>query len=446
MGLGQTMPLTPAPTPPPLMLRFTVDCPLKSPCPPRWLLIATLVAVLNSLQLPRDAQAQEKTSAPARTATVDSQAGVASNGCGEAEPQRNTASDPVPDQWVMKLGHQQYSIREHASEKLLRAGAIALPALERGSRHADREIRFRCERILSVVRENELTTRLDAFLNDHDPQRDYGFSGWKYVQAKLGNTPETRSLFVEMYQSEPEILAACDKGSKNVQEVLTDRVRALEQHLQQFPQDMPLGSAAAVLMMAGDDRVQYNMNAGRLVYSFSQFPAFRASVLAGSHRDLLRGMMGRWIKRDVDDSQAYQMLFVSMQYNFKDGLVPAERLVKRAANQPWIRHYAVMALAKLGDKGHAKLLEPLLNDQAVCSSWQNNNVTYNTQVRDSALVGILYLHKQDLRNFGFERAMADPANLFAPHTIGFENDEKRKVAFEKWNEFRKTLEDRPEGS
>ena len=195
------------------------------------------------------------------------------------------------EQWVMRLGHQQYSIREHAAEKLLRAGAVALPALERGSRHSDREIRFRCERILSVVRENEMSNRLEAFLSDHDPQKDYGLSGWKYVQVKLGNTPETRSLFVDMYQSEPELLSACEKGGKSIQEMLSDRVRALEQHLQLFPQDMPIGSAATMLMLAADDRVQYNMNAGRLVYSFSQFPAFRASVTAGTHRELLRSMM-----------------------------------------------------------------------------------------------------------------------------------------------------------
>lgn len=411
---------------------------------PHWtcrnrLLLPGLFAVVGLFLAPAERGGQKGYAQEAGGKEGDAQAATA-----QVTAEQSSGSQGV-EQWVIRLGHQQYSIREHAAEKLLRAGAVALPALERGSRHSDREIRFRCERILSVVRENEMSNRLEAFLSDHDPQKDYGLSGWKYVQVKLGNTPETRSLFVDMYQSEPELLSACEKGGKSIQEVLSDRVRALEQHLQLFPQDMPIGSAATVLMLAADDRMQYNMNAGRLVYSFSQFPAFRASVTAGTHRELLRSMMGRWIKREVDDSQAYQMLFVSMQYNFKEGLVPAERLIKRATNQPWMRHYAIMALAKLGEKSQAKLLEPLLHDQAVCSSWQNNNVTYSTQVRDSALVGILYLHKQDLRNFGFERAQPDPSNLFAPHTIGFENEEKRKVAFDKWNEFRKTLADKPEG-
>lgn len=350
------------------------------------------------------------------------------------------SQDAAAASWIAKLGHGDYAVRERAAGRLLTFGRDAIPALEIGSRNRDREIRYRCERILSLVREKEDADRIDDFVRRYDPKAEYSLNGWNVVRERLGDSAAVRMLYVQMLQSEPEILDAVERGPRVVNEKLNARALSIQQHLQQFPLDFRLGTAAALLLVLGDERIAYSPIAGQAIYTISQLPAMRAALTAGGSRDVLQSMVGRWIQRDVDDNQALQMLFIAMQYGFKEGLVPSQRLLRRSSNQPWIRHYAIMALAKLGDLGHTQELEPLLNDPSVCTSWQNNNVTYTTQVRDSALVGLLHLHKLEIAKFGFERAQADQNSLYAPHSIGFENDERRKIAFGKWEAFRKTLE------
>ena len=59
-----------------------------------------------------------------------------------------------------------------------------------------------------------------------------------------------------------------------------------------------------------------------------------------------------------------------------------------------------------------------------------------------ALAAILILKKQDPKQFGFDRIKMNESSLFIFGTIGFENEDKRKQAFAKYQEF-KTGADQP---
>src|SRR5262245_38530451 len=72
--------------------------------------------------------------------------------------------DPAQiDALVRDLGSERFAAREAASDRLARIGLPAFSALEEASRHSDREIRFRAERILTLIRKNDLERRLAAF-------------------------------------------------------------------------------------------------------------------------------------------------------------------------------------------------------------------------------------------------------------------------------------------
>ena len=88
-------------------------------------------------------------------------------------------------------------------------------------------------------------------------------------------------------------------------------------------------------------------------------------------------------------------------------------------------------------KSQIPLLESLLDDETPCSTQRvNNNKTYQTQLRDVALVAILLLKEQDPKKFGFTRIALQSTNVFSTNTVGFENDEQRKQTIEKWQKFK----------
>ena len=354
-------------------------------------------------------------------------------------PTAASESDEL-ERLVTQLGDERFHIRQKAAERLARLGPVALQALQAGGRNVDREIRYQCQRLLGAMREQEQHQEIESFLKHYDPSRSYRLEGWTIVRERIGDSPEARSLYIMMRQEERGILAALDREPQHVTEALTLRLPMLDQQFQMAPQESPVGTTATLLLVLGDDRFRYHAAAGILLINQCQQPRFRTAIGPTAPESPLRKITGDWMRRNVDDSHAVNVIMLAMAHDFKEGLVAAERLMRRNTVQPWLRHYAIMATAKLGDPAqHAPWLEPHLTDATQFVEWTDDKkVTYRTQVRDSALAGLLYLHKQDPRSFGFERAEKSLSNAFNPGALGFENDQKRAQALEKWRTFTQT--------
>jgi hypothetical protein len=164
-------------------------------------------------------------------------------------------------------------------------------------------------------------------------------------------------------------------------------------------------------------------------------PSFVEGMNDPAKSKILRKMLSQWIQRG-EGAVAQQTMFLAMRYDLKEGLIPATRILRNAGEQPFIRQTALMTVAKLGDASHAGLLESALEDATRISSHRIDNVQYETQLRDVALAAILFLKKQDPKKFGFERIQLNESNVFIFGTVGFENEDKRKQAFAKYQEFR----------
>ena len=80
-------------------------------------------------------------------------------------------------------------------------------------------------------------------------------------------------------------------------------------------------------------------------------------------------------------------------------------------------------------------LESLLDDQTICSSSRVKTKVRQTQIRDVALAAILHLAKQDLKDYGFDRAQPNSNTVFHANSLGFESDEQREHAIDAWREF-----------
>jgi hypothetical protein len=336
---------------------------------------------------------------------------------------------------VGMLGDDQFQVREQATRELLKAGSGALPQLEEGSRNIDREVRYRCQRILTLVRELELENRLERFMNGTDAGEP-PLPGWESLRKQLGDATAIKSLFREMYRVESEFLSTAAKGGRPASEALQTRVSDVQNMLQMHSTEPPIGSILAILFVAVETATDNNNQAtAQNIFNLCYQQSFRAAITGGPYRDSVRKLLGAWIRRG-EDFQAYQGIMLAMQYEMKDALPPAERLLKNANIQGHMKQYALVAIAKFGDESHIPLLEGALADEKPIGTWQVNNVNINTQLRDVALASLVHVTKQDFKAYGFDRIQMTQPYLFNPITAGFADNNQRVKALDKWKTYR----------
>jgi hypothetical protein len=334
---------------------------------------------------------------------------------------------------VEQLGAEEFALRERATTRLIEMGLAAKNAVEAGRTHPDREIRYRCERIFQLVGELDFQRRLTAFMSGRSDGLD--LPAWRRFRSLYGDDGETRSLFVEMQKAESELLQAVESGPQGVARVAETRTIQLQQSQRRDGETTSLGSVTALLFASVGDNVNLGLQTSYTLVNLCGQPSFVEGMNDPAKSKILRKMLSQWIQRG-EGAVAQQTMFLAMRYDMKEGLIPATRILRNAGEQPFIRQTALMTVAKLGDASHAGLLESALEDATRISSHRIDNVQYETQLRDVALAAILFLKKQDPKKFGFERIQLNESNVFIFGTVGFENEDKRKQAFAKYQEFR----------
>jgi hypothetical protein len=333
---------------------------------------------------------------------------------------------------VEQLGAEEFSLRERATTRLIDLGVAAKRAVEAGKTHPDREIRYRCERILQIVDELDFQSRLTAFTTGRSEGLD--LPAWRRFRSLYGDDAETRGLFVEMQRAEAELMQAVENGPQGVARVADARAVQLQHSQRRAGEATSLGSVAALLFAAVSDNVNLGLQTSYTLVNFCNQASFVEAMSDPAKSKILRKMLCEWVKRS-QGAVAQQSMMLAMRYDLKEGLIPATRILQNVGEQPFIRQTAMMTVAKLGDASHVPLLDAALKDATRISAHRIDNVQYETQLRDVALAAILILQKQDPKQFGFDRIKMNESSVFIFGTIGFENEDKRERAFAKYHEF-----------
>lgn len=339
---------------------------------------------------------------------------------------------------IQQLGHSEFTQREAATERLLEIGLPAATALQRGQQSVDREIRYRCTRVLTRIRAEQRRRRLDAFITYRDSDSADGLPCWPRFRRIAGDTARSRALFAKMLQTEWELLARGDDPSQAA-EALADRCSQLEQARSQFRQIPTLASVASLLLLASDDRINVPDQVGTKLYILcNQVPSFRQSLdTHGKSSSIVRRLVGQWIGRGEGAMTGYYCLNLAMRHNFPEGVGLARRILAQNNLPLHYREYAILAIAKLGDAKQVPALEGLLEDHSICRTRKDpkSRTTMQTQVCDIALATIIHLSGQDPRKFGFTQLRTNPLYVFVTNTAGFADDQQRIESRRKWDTF-----------
>jgi hypothetical protein len=365
------------------------------------------------------------------------------------------ASDPARTELLIKqLGSEDFTEREAATDELTRLGLAAFAPLEAAAVHPDREVRYRSIRILAQIRDLDMQRRLDAFLSGKESAGEYPLPGWSRFAKAYGDQSQSRQLFVELQRADPELLRSIEEGPQGAAELLTQRIGQHQQAMQfGGGQQLTLGQVAALVFVAAEEDVTVADHTMSMVLNYCHQQAVREVMNNPTKKEIPRKMIGAAVRRSEDNS-AYQAMNLAMSYGMDDGMVPALKILKAGGRVPHMSLYALMTVAKLGDQSHLPLVEKLLDDKAVVTRSQENNVIHEVQVRDAALAAAVMLTKQELKSYFTGRGdltVSEPQQVFFnPKLIGFPpeavadgkgapgepKEDPRAPAIKKWQEYK----------
>lgn len=351
---------------------------------------------------------------------------------GQAQESESRADQKNVEQLIERLGADSYSDRENASARLIAIGPAALPALEVGANHDDREVRHRCRQLLSQIARTDLKHRIDAFLADKVGDNDYGLPFWKEFRGEYGDSETIRNLFVEMQHEEPAFLQAIVREPSHTAELIEARSMQLQNYTQQEGRQAEIGSIVTLLAVAGIRHDEVSDETHPKLFHFCHQPDFQAAISTGPRREILRKMVGTLVRESDNMWSLYYVLDFAMKYDLKEGLPRAIEVLDNRNSQAHIRQLAILAVGKLGDKSHLPLFEKIFDDATRTGSHSLNDRVFHQQIRDLALAVAAHVRGYDLLDIGFEQVEAHPYMLFHPSTIGFENDIARQKAFDNY--------------
>jgi len=345
---------------------------------------------------------------------------------------------------VEELGADEFAARESATEQLTRIGLPAYKAVEDAVQHPDREIRYRAERILGRIRQSDLQRRLDAFVRGVEADDDYQLPGWTRFKKAFGDDSHSRAVFVDLTKADAELMQALETNPKGVGEVVTQRVTQYQQMMQQFGgisslQQLSYGQIAAMVFIAGEEEFTLNPTQAGAIFNFCNQQAMADAITSGNRREIPRQMLARVIVRS-EDWAAYNAMTLAKRFNMKEGLIPAEKILK-GNRQPHMAMYALATVATMGNETHLPMVEKLLTDTNVIMQMQEKDkVSYKVEVRDAALAASIFLSKQDLKDYFTPRegqTIGEPQMVLSnPRIIGFAEEAKRAEVFKKWSDYR----------
>jgi len=340
---------------------------------------------------------------------------------------------------ISELGSVEYTVRESATEELARIGLPAYAALEAAANHADREVRYRSQRVLGIIRRHDTERRLESFLSGKTGPADQALPAWNRFRQSYGDGAEQRALFVEMQRADAELMRALDDNPRRATDLLISRMVLAPQPMQARSQPPVLAHVMVSLFVAAEPDITLPNPVLSGIFNQCYQPTVRAALDGPKQRAIPRKMLGAIISR-AEGSAASDALHAAGQFTLPEGIVAAKKILEGHNGNLTAAQAqrALMTIAKLGDVSHLPLVESpkLLADQTQVAQFRQNETTYVIQLRDVALAAAIVLSKQDLRTY-FDlppnEPLDDPQMIFLnARLIGFTDNSKRAAVFAKW--------------
>jgi hypothetical protein len=372
-----------------------------------------------------------------------------------AETQKSQTQEKSPaaaEHLVKQLESPEFQKREAAEKALVALGAKAIPAVRVGMKSRDAEVVQRCERLLTLIRNEELARFRKAFNSDTDRTAQLDHPIWNRFIRLAGDSRPSRELFAAILQHEDwaRNLDAAEADPTNAGELYRAAVRNVGKRYASnlsvrflipiWPCDQP--EEVAYLLLLGaykatdpkgplsyqkiEDR-QFADGEGRIRLARGLGLAFqgkrldidpkkrdRAIVIDDQGGDAAESarvmliLLGHWLEqRNLWSIVSEHLRGLSSEQEKR--LLPSARRVIADKDVPILCRAAwIRVLRRFGDKSDAIRLAPLFADKTGMD-WPSTtrfgdgpgNLINQAQVREVAIGSALFLRGRDPVDFGF---------------------------------------------
>jgi hypothetical protein len=338
---------------------------------------------------------------------------------------------------IRQLRDDRFATREMAARKLVAMGRDAKAALLVGKEDSDPDVADRCRRILPQAIAADLQARIDAFLKDKEGKQKHDLPVWTEYQTLVGKDNDSRLLFVEMLKSNHELFEQFEMDSKRFPDKYAARCNEMIQFIftgggrNQGPN---LGDMATMFFFGSYPEnakaTANNQYLGNVLWQ----PVFQNTIRATGKGVPFKKLFFTWMDNRTDVNSQSQCLSIIQQFNLKEGIGFAAKMMKDKNNQMYMRAQALTVVGKMGGKDHIPDMEALLDDDTQVQQFNLNNIQGTVEIRDIALAMAIHLKGQKPKEFGFE-LLQNEQQLWQYYFLGFETADKRKASQKKWKDW-----------
>ncbi|MFG0334541.1 MAG: hypothetical protein ACF8TS_14390, partial [Maioricimonas sp. JB049] len=317
-------------------------------------------------------------------------------------------------------------------------GEQALPALRSALKSRRLEVRLRAARLIETIEMTALMERVEV-LRQGRIEPEANLPGWMEFRQLVDDADGAGELYYRMVQSEPQLRYLVSQDAERRRAELEKRCTDLRMPFANHGgshSGIAPETTAALLFVSCDPRIHASQSAHGCVSSLvlrSEFDQATRDVEIG---DALRRLLGAWTVHSTSGS-SMQRLTIAAKYELPEGVTVALDVIDDRTRGPQIQ-YAIFFVAKMGGDEHIAGLEELLKNDAVLTPRRGRGGSgFTAQIRDAALVALLHMTDQDPDEYGFNRLRPHSQYLFAPNTAGFDTEEDRELALQKWQIWRR---------
>lgn len=357
--------------------------------------------------------------------------------------QEASAIQEVVDRLVSDLGSPMFAKRQKAVVQLLQLDAPAVPLLQNKLESATEPTAVQLRQVIPKLRKRLFDDRLNALDSDQPPTDLTGMPDWDRFVRITGNAEAALPVYLEMLKTERSLFADRMFSSSELSEHLEERSKLLRAACNgELEDEFPVASAAALMLIASDEEVVLRRATSTNISESLQDSRFGKLITDGFHANTLRALASEWLKRP--GIAADRPLLLSIEFQLPVGREIALRtLDRRVYNQS--SAYSLLCLGVLQQTDTLPAVEQVLNDEMASrpiwppqgktaselSSGREVESTYSVQARDVALAVAIHLRDRRPQEFGME-VVSSELHLFTFDSMGFNNDEDRSAAIEKY--------------
>ncbi len=323
-----------------------------------------------------------------------------------------------------------------ATQQLIELGQSVLPHMQSLRESDDHELRLRGNLIVKEVSRRTRADRSRRFADGETLVGEMRVPGWDCVINLTNDEDLTRNAWVGVLQHEWDFLQAIESSPRNAEQIIRQRMAQLNTTRNWNQNPLEVESILALMVSAvGRCDLMHDRLAIQIYGVLNQINT--TTQQSPWSQQPFREIVGAFIKHSQGPTSSYQGLTLAMRHDLEqEGLEVAERVIRDGTGLPHVRQYAILAMARFGDKAHVSTLEELLTDTGVFFAGKVNGgkrQKIECQVRDLALASLIHLAGGDPRTIGFQHLRSNPAYVFLPHTVGFTSEDVRQTAMARYH-------------